>query len=100
MELEKSLSTCKLITVENKNIATIQYSIWQVVQYFRQTQENISTLNCINNLEIADVVKTSTSDGKNIPQLIKSPGGEVEVKFYQWTSFLGQFFRTIPKILN
>ena len=49
---------------------------------------------------MAHVVKESTTTGKNKAQLIRSPSGEKEVDFYQWTAFLQQFFKSIPNILK
>ena len=43
----------------------------------------------------------STATGQNIPQLVRDMRGEIQVKFYQWTAFMGQFFfRTIQNILT
>lgn len=48
--------------------------------------------------EISRQVELSTATGQNIPQLVRDNRDKIQVKFYQWTAFLGQFFRTIPNI--
>ena len=50
--------------------------------------------------EISRQVEVSTTTGQNIPQLVRDMRGGLQVKFYQWTGTLGQFFCTIPNILT
>ena len=104
---------------QNKNNATIQYLLWRVMTGKQDSIElsfmlvghtkfspdrhfgtfkkafRVSPLSTL--AEISAVVdKTST----NIPQLIRNVSGTVLVPFYQWTAYLGQFFRTIPNITS
>ena len=54
---------------------------------------------CVDTIvDIACVVKESTTTGHNIPQLIRSHDGVKHVQFYQWKVF--QFFKSIPNILK
>ena len=51
--------------------------------------------------DIERVVKESTQNNQNGAQLISSMDGrERYVTSYQWTSFLSQFFKTIPSITS
>ena len=51
--------------------------------------------------DIERVVKESTQNNQNGAQLIASMNGrERYVTSYQWTSFLSQFFKTIPSITS
>ena len=45
-------------------------------------------------------MKRSTKAHQNIPQRLRSNGGETLVTFYQWSEHLSQFFRSIPNILS
>ena len=45
---------------------------------------------------IARTVSKSTTNGQHLPQLIRDMCGDVQVRFYQWSAHLGQFFRSIP----
>ena len=48
---------------------------------------------CVDTIvDIARVMKESTTTGHNIPQLILSHDGVKYVQFYQWKDFLQQFF--------
>ena len=50
---------------------------------------------------IATLVKQSSLKGQNIPQLIcDSNGRRGLVHFYNWTSFLSQFFKQVPNITS
>ena len=109
-------------TGQNKNNAVIQYLVWRVLTNQHDSMElsfmivghtkfsldrffgmfkklfrrsSVSTLS-----EVVSVTKKSTTSGKIIPQLIRNVDGTLEVKFYQWTAFLGRFFRSIPNILS
>ena len=57
-----------------------------------------STVDAI--FQIARLVEMSRTTDQNIPQLVRDIGGDIQVKFYQWTAFLGQFSRAIPNILS
>ena len=51
-------------------------------------------------VDIVRVVNESRITGHNKPQLIRDLDGKQYVEFYQWTSFLQQFFKPIPNILK
>ena len=56
---------------------------------------------CVDTLvDLARVVKESTTTGRNLPQLIQGHDGTKRVQFYQWKHFLPQFFKLIPNILR
>ena len=50
--------------------------------------------------DIARTVTLSTNTNQHVPQLIKDIDGTHQVKFYQWSAHLGQYFKNIPNILS
>ena len=104
---------------QNKNNPTIQYLMWRVMTarhasvelsfmlvghtkfspdrffgIFKKTYRH-STISTINELQM--VVQRSSSQ-QTIPQLIRDIYGCPQVSFYQWSTFLSNFFTTIPNI--
>ena len=51
-------------------------------------------------IETVTVAEKSTTSGQIIPQLNRDVDGRLLVKFYQWSVYLGKFFRNIPNILS
>ena len=49
---------------------------------------------------IATLVNQSSLKGQKIPQLICDSNGHRLVHFYNWTSFLSQFFKQVPNITS
>ena len=109
-------------TGQNKNNANMHYLLWRTLtgkhrtaevsfmlvghtkfapdRYFGLIKKRFRRSSIDTLFEMARVVKESTTTGKNKAQLIRSPSGEKEVDFYQWTAFLQQFFKSIPNILK
>ena len=58
-------------------------------------RSSVSTLT-----EIATVAERATNSGQIVPQLVRDVTGKKLVTFYQWSVYLGQFFRTIPNITS
>ena len=58
-------------------------------------RSSVSTLT-----EISAVAKRATSLGEIVPQLICDVARKKLVTFYQWSAYLGQFFRNIPNITS
>ena len=48
--------------------------------------------------EFARLVETSSTSGLNKAQLVGTHDGRVIVPVYDWSSFLGQYFKKLPKI--
>jgi hypothetical protein len=107
---------------QNKNNAAIQYLVWRVLNGYEESIElsfmlvghtkfspdryfglfkkvfrrsSVSTL-----AEISAVADRATTSGQIVPQVIRDVAGKKLVTFYQWSAYLGQFFRTIPNITS
>ena len=51
--------------------------------------------------DLGRIVTESTTAGKNIPEYTcDTTTGQRNVTWYDWTTFLGQFFRNIPSITS
>ena len=109
-------------TGQNKNNASMHYLLWRTMtgkhctaelsfmlvghtkfapdRYFGLIKRLFWKSSIDSIIEMERVVKESTITGRNKAQLIRSPCGEKEVYFYQWTLFLQQFFKPIPNILK
>ena len=107
---------------QNKNNASIQYLVWRVLNGYEESIElsfmlvghtkfspdhyfglfkkvfhrsSVSTL-----AEISAVAERATSSGQIVPQVIRDVAGKKLVIFYQWSTYLCQFFCTIPNITS
>ena len=58
-------------------------------------RSSVSTL-----AEISAVAERATSSGQIVPQVIRDVAGKKLVTFYQWSTYLCQFFCTIPNITS
>lgn len=106
-------------TGQNKNNAFVQYLAWRTLtgrhdtihysfmlvghtkfspdRYFKKAfrRSSVSTM-----AEIVRVADRCTNNKQVIPQVIRECTGEIKVKFYKWTEYLSEFFRSIPSILT
>ena len=58
-------------------------------------------VNFISSLyELAGMVDGSSSTGVNKAQLVATHGGRIIVPAYDWSTFLGQYFKKITNITN
>ena len=120
---EKSLNLhADNCTAQNKNNATIQYMMWRVMadknesiqlsfmlvghtkfspdRFFGHFKKVFRHSTVSTFTEIASVMERSTHNHQNVPQLVRGPGNEKLVEFYQWSTHLSQFFKAIPNILS
>ena len=60
---------------------------------YRRTR--VDTIECL-----ARVVANSTTTGSNKSQLVRLSTGEIAVKFHNWSTYLQQFFTSLPGITS
>ncbi len=99
---------------QNKNNCTMQYLVWRTMtkrylsvelsfmltgqtkfspDHFLGLFKKLYMHSSVDTTHgIATLVKQSSLKGQNIPQLIYDSNGHHLVHFYNWTSFLSQFF--------
>ena len=108
---------------QNKNNALMQYLAWRTVvtrhktiqisfmipghtkfapdRFFGVFKKKFRMSNVETMLDMASVVRSSTDQAVNIPQLIVDPITQEQlVCVYKWSEFLDKFFKHIPHILS
>ena len=107
---------------QNKNNASIQYLMWRVLtgrhesvelsfmlvghtkfspdRFFGLFKKAFRQSTVCTIFDITRTVSRSTTNGQHVPQLIRNVSGDVQVRFYQWSIHLSQFFKSIPNILS
>ena len=105
---------------QNKNNAFMQYLAWRVItkrnysvqvsfmlvghtkfapdRFFGLFKRQFRRATVDTMYDIIRVMKESTIAGKNIPIPTVDPIGARNCQWYDWTSFLGNYFRAIPGI--
>ena len=106
---------------QNKNNATIQYLLWRVLT--RQMESVELSFKLVGHTKfspdrhrhfgtfkkafhvssvskLAEIATVAERTSTNTPQLIRDASGTVRVPFYQWSAYLGKFFKAIPNITS
>lgn len=107
---------------QNKNNAMIQYICWRVLtcknksvslsfmlaghtkfspdRFFGLVKRQYRRAAADTLEDLGRIVRESSFAGKNIPQFTTDMLGQRHVHWYDWVSFLGQFFRPIPNMTS
>ncbi|CAB4025509.1 Hypothetical predicted protein [Paramuricea clavata] len=89
----------KAVSVGKGANSTISYLHYFLEHHgFGETDRVTLNLAQIVLYELGSVVETSSSIGFNKAQLVGTHDGKVIVPVYDWSAFLGQYFRKLPNI--
>ena len=105
---------------QNKNNAFMQYLAWRVItkrnhsiqvsfmlvghtkfapdRFFGLFKRQFRRATVDTMVDVMRVMKESSVAGKNIPNPTVDALGQRNCEWYDWSSFLGEYFRTIPNI--